>query len=437
MIISISSTLRFALLATVALSGACTSQKTATTASGSCEIGAYYHKENAVVLFDKIRKDTPPRTGYTFVDGRRGTLGDPKSELVCQSGKLLHKNGTHFERVALKEQDTTFESDGLILAGRLITPVHIKNNVRPLTVFVHGSESTPTLGRSTYPYLLAAQGVTVFAYDKRGTGKSQGQYTQNFTLLADDAATAFNHAIQMAKGQFDRAGYFGGSQGGWVAPMAAKTTNPDFLVVGFGLVLSPIEEDAEQVFDEMRRAGHEQTTITKARQVTNATGKIVASHFTDGIEELMALKQLYASEPWLYTIEGEFTGSILRATEQDLRKGIAGDFEDSNVLWKHDPMHVLRSLDMPQLWVIAANDTAAPGDLTQNRLRTLQNEGQPITLAVFPNTDHGMIEFEQNPDGSRHYTNFTQGYFRLIADTMKQEVSHPYGRGQFSKAKAQ
>ncbi len=53
---------------------------------------------------------------------------------------------------------------------------------------VHGSEN-PAIG-NVYPYMLVAQGVSVFVYDKRGTGASEGDYTQNFELLADDAAAA-------------------------------------------------------------------------------------------------------------------------------------------------------------------------------------------------------------------------------------------------------
>ena len=415
------------------VTSACSRHDVSLETQTNCEMGIYSHGEQSVVLYPRIRAGMPLQVGYTFVDGRRGILDDPGSDLFCKRGSPQASDGADFDRVALTEQDTTFENDELVLAGRLITPAVTGRSIRPLAVFVHGSESTPTVGHSAYPYLLAAQGVTVFAYDKRGTGQSTGEYTQNFSTLAGDAAAAFNHATQMAEGQFDRAGYYGGSQGGWVAPLAAMVTNADFLVVGFGLVLAPVEEDAEQVYDEMRRAGYEASDIDNAREVTAATGKIVASHFSEGIEELMAVKLRHADAPWFQIIEGEFTGSILRASEADLHAGIAGDFEDSNVMWNHDPVAVLQSLEIPQLWVIAANDTVAPGDVTQMRLRALQAEGLPLVLAVFPETDHGMIEFIDNPDGTRTYTRFTEGYFRLIADTMKQTVSPPYGRADIER----
>src|SRR3546814_8382190 len=69
-----------------------------------------------------------------------------------------------------------------------------------------------------YVYAMAAQGISVFVYDKRGTGGSEGEYTQNFELLAADAAKALDTARGMTAGRHGRAGFFGGRQGGRVGP---------------------------------------------------------------------------------------------------------------------------------------------------------------------------------------------------------------------------
>ena len=95
----------------------------------------------------------------------------------------------------------------------------------------------------------------------RGTGGSEGEYTQNFELLAADAAHALDQARSMTTGRVGRAGFFGGSQGGWVAPRAATLTKADFVAVGFGLVASPIEEDREQLVSEVRAAGHDRMIV--------------------------------------------------------------------------------------------------------------------------------------------------------------------------------
>ena len=74
--------------------------------------------------------------------------------------------------------------------------------------------------------------IGAFVYDKRGSGGSSGRYTQKFLTLANDAIAALTEARRLA-----------GSQGGWVAPLAAKIEPVDFVVVSFGLAVSPLDED--------------------------------------------------------------------------------------------------------------------------------------------------------------------------------------------------
>jgi len=395
-----------------------------------CSFGVYSNGQEQIVLSDGTRGNGPPQTAYTFIDGRRGKLDTQSAQVKCLSGEIYDGAGQRFLRSSLIEQDVFFESSGTQLFGRLITPQISSDQTKPLAIFVHGSERTPTVGHSRYPWILAAQGVSVFVYDKRGTGNSGGTYTQDFQILGDDAAAAFRTAKKIADGKFDRVGFFGGSQGGWVAPLAATKVQAEFLVIGFGLILSPAEEDAEQVFEEMRRIGFESSDIAKAKQITDATGEVVASHFKQGVDELLRLRNHYKGEAWLSKIEGEYTGPLIRASEQNLREGHAPGFEDDNVDWRYDAAAVIRSLSIAQLWVIAENDRAAPGQLTYDRLREMQKSKMPITTAVFPNTDHGMIEFIELPDGKRQYTKFTEGYFRLIADSMKNISAAPYGSAQ-------
>src|SRR3546814_8705062 len=117
---------------------------------------------------------------------------------------------------------------------------------------------------------MAAQGISVFVYDKRGTGGSEGEYTQNFELLAADAAKALDTARGMTAGRPGRAGFFRGSPGGWVAPPAATRTKADFVAGGFGLVASPGEEGREQsVYAERAGIGrdHDLTPVTNAQLV--------------------------------------------------------------------------------------------------------------------------------------------------------------------------
>jgi len=125
--------------------------------------------------------------------------------------------GVSGERVAFDVQEGTFESHGTKLVGRLVMP---KGRERvPVVVLLHGSEQASALSDSSLQtsflqHLLPAEGVGAFVYDKRGTGRSGGHYTQDYSLLADDAVAAVRQMREMAGARLGRAGFQGGSQGG-------------------------------------------------------------------------------------------------------------------------------------------------------------------------------------------------------------------------------
>src|SRR3546814_20786511 len=76
----------------------------------------------------------------------------------------------------------------------------------PIAVEVHGSERDSAIDYNYMQYLLPAQGVGVFVYDKRGTGRSTGSYTQDFHLLAGDARAALVEALRLARSEERRGG---------------------------------------------------------------------------------------------------------------------------------------------------------------------------------------------------------------------------------------
>ena len=404
----------------------------AADALAECPTGAYGSSADGDVVVLTPATGTPvPAQRYLFVDGRRGSTADEDSPVRCTADGLQVRGAdgqpARWPRIALQETDTGFASVGSRLAGRLIEP-ETRDPGLPLVVMVHGSERSPAT-RSAYAYLMAAQGIRVFAYDKRGTGESEGEYTQNFELLAEDAAAALDHARGMAKGRFARAGYFGGSQGGWVAPLAATRSDADFVAIGFGLVVSPIDEDREQMISEARAAGLDAQALGRIDRLSAATARLLTSHFCDGFEELEALRQELADTPWAATIQGEHSGAMLRTSDADLCRLGRARFDNLELIWDYDAEAVLERLDAPLLWVLAEQDREAPIEKTSGALRSLAAAGKPVDVYLFPDTDHGMFEFRTLPDGDRRITRITDGYLRLLGDWIKGDAGGTYGRG--------
>jgi pimeloyl-ACP methyl ester carboxylesterase len=337
---------------------------------------------------------------------------------LCDEGKIaLHGDalpkatGT---RRAFDIADATFESHGLKLFGRLVMP-QTKGPV-PIAVLVHGSESDSAVLFNRLQYLFAANGIGVFVYDKRGTGKSEGTYTQDFNLLADDAAAALTKARALAGDRASDVGFQGGSQAGWIEPLAATKTKTDFVLVGFGLAETPMEEDRDCTTVDLRDAGYGDDVIAKAREITDATARVISSHFREGFEQFDAVKAKYGNEPWYKAIKGQYTGEFLKYPSFALR--IAGPFFEVGTPYAYDSLPPLRAYDGPHLWVIGGSDSVAPSEQTLRVLRALQVDKSKLAVVVFPSADHGIVEFERK-NGERVSTRFSPGYFDLMVDWIK------------------
>jgi pimeloyl-ACP methyl ester carboxylesterase len=335
-------------------------------------------------------------------------------------------------QVKVRETPTEFVRDGLTFNGLLIEPVDTAGKP-PLIIMGHGSEESgvvPVGGAiRTDAYLFAAaNGISAFIYDKRGTGKSGGKFIMNFPKLADDMVAASKEARRLAAGRYSRFGFWGPSQGGWIAPLAATNAGADFVVVSFGLAASPHEEERDELLAELTDQGFAGEDIKNAAEVIDAAVAVVASRYTKGYRHLARVKQKFGRAPW-YGKLGSQVGKVLKATEREL-KARAGE-TGIELDWYYDSLPVLRSSSVPMLWIVAGKDREAPPEKTLERLTRLQGEGKPIQVALFPDTDHGMWEFIQSPDGTRTRTRITESYQKLMADWINGRLSPPYGRATF------
>lgn len=403
----------------------------------ACEVGIY-------AMADGTRLDIRPRDEgqlrWSFLDGRTGVLtaqgqgrwtstlgwtGRPDGHRVtfsdCQRGEVEFDDVAG-RRAPLTQIDTRFQGSGVELAGRLTLP---PGQARvPIVVLIHGAEHSSALEDYSLQRQFASVGIGVFAYDKRGTGASGGRYSQNYLLLATDAIHAAREAKRLAGARAGRIGYQGGSQGGWVAPLAARIEPVDFVIVSFGLAVSPLDEDREAVEFDMERAGFGPEIKAKAMEIAAAAARIVESNFTAGYEQLAAVKRKYGDEPWFKSVRGNFTWYLLAGSEESIRK--EGPALLEGVPARYDPMPVLANLDVPQLWILGGQDRDAPPMQTLRRLSALSKSGRPITAAVFPGADHGMYEFETQADGERVSTRQPEGYFQMMQDFI---AGKPRARG--------
>lgn len=188
------------------------------------------------------------------------------------------------------------------------------------------------------------------------------------------------------------------------------------MVVGYGLVASPIEEDLDQMILEASQQKLDPKSISQIHRLSKITAKIVTSHFSDGLKELKELRQELKTKPWINTINGEYSGAMLRMNHGDLQRIGRAVFDNLELIWDYDSSQVLEKLQPPLLWIAAENDREAPSERTLQQLSQLKQRYAALQVYIFPNTDHGMYEYTEMPDGSRHPTRVTNGYFQLVVE---------------------
>lgn len=314
-------------------------------------------------------------------------------------------------RVPVTKKTGTFSSIGNTLYGELFTPA----KPQALVVLVFGSGQDSAVTYNYVQHLLPLYDVAVFVYDKRGTGRSNGRFTVDFSELADDALAAVAYARKLLDMPGVPVGLMGESQGGWIAPLAAVRAPADFVVVSYGLAISPLDEDRYEVSGELRAKGYDDSVIARGQELTSITGRIMLSRFTDGLDDLRKFKAAHADEKWLREVEGDFTGPLLRSPDEqftELRAALGFD-----AILDYDAQAALRRVRVPMLWIVAGKDTEAPSAPTLEFLRALQPAPPQLDIAVFPNADHGILE--EGEERGQPYARQSAGYFDLLAHWLR------------------
>jgi len=198
-----------------------------------------------------------------------------------------------------KTEEVEFHNKGAILSGTLVQP----RRVVAAIVLIHGSGQEQRMIALSQE--LAEQGIATLTYDKRGVGKSGGVYAgpevgtnnidaENLSLLASDAAAAADElALRLPSNPTVSIGLMGGSQAGWIIPLAAlQSSSVEFMVIWSGPVVTAREQLRFQFYTGGDPDFWDNHTEAEAREHISSDPDRFEFVDTNPLESLRALSTL-------------------------------------------------------------------------------------------------------------------------------------------------
>lgn len=375
---------------------------------GTMALSRFEHDGNVVHLFtdftDGWRGVVEPGGGDTLrIVSHGGPDPEARPRIVLGAGSTgrptvsLHLDDRPTRiggRIPLRIEPVAFVNDGIRLAGEIVVPPG--PGPHPGIVFVHGSGPATRNDYREWSRFFAANGFAAFVYDKRGAGASEGDYREaSFHDLAADAAAALRRLREHPDVDSLAVGLSGGSQGAWVAPIAAGIDDEiAFLIPTGGGPITPAEQEIYRRARVVEDAGYDAEAVETARALVTLYFDYLGSGGGDAalaarVAEAWAR---HGAEPWFDLLD-------LPARDPTVGEWPRGRRRFAEELF-FDPAPSAAAITVPTLAILGGDDQGFPTPRTAAAWRELVG---PTLLEVWviPGVDHGFWVAD-DPARGRH-----------------------------------
>ena len=349
----------------------------------------------------------PEQYRLTFVQDASGEIASLR---YTAAGKVAEAKKTHLYR----EEAVTFRNGNATLSGTLLLPT--TKGPHPAIVLGHGSGAQDRNGYvGNIRFMadhLARHGIAALTYDKRGSGRSTGDWsTASFADLAGD----LNAGIRRLRGRADiiasQVGAGGSSQVGWVVAKAV-TQMPDIaFVVLTGAGGSGYTVEQQNLYNtetEMRAAGVSADRIARAldlqRRFFDVLRRGEGTKVPDYDEAVRAAREDPALRDWIFPSSTEIEWRNRSAWYLALEVGF-------------DPLPAWRGFKGPVLGIFGELDAQTPVAAVVPRFTEalMARKGTNFTISVFPNASHLIMEATRPSDDElERLTRMVPGYYDLV-----------------------
>ena len=397
-------------------------------------------EEGTLFFFDSETGRTGPLQAVSETEFASGPAG-PETAVSTDDNRItfLKNSAGEADRLILKgsgrsdveakraqvfsEERVTFGSGDAMIAGSLRMPATPGRH--PAVVYVHGSGPGTRNQISLLAHFFLHRGIAVLGYDKRGVGRSTGDWRRiDFPELASDALAAVNFLRGRPDIDPQRVGLYGISQGGWVVSLAASlSSDVAFFISHSGPGVSPKKQEFTMLTNIMTMSGLAKEDVDGVLQAISLlyqygkTGKN-----GEKLDELvLKLKQ----NPKLADFLPPLSKEVVRKKLYEKQKmGDPGWFLHLDV--DYDPIPALKRVRCPGLLIFGKHDFTVPVEESVARIEAAFKEtGNSLCrVVVLSNIGHGVMEMDSAaPTQPASPMRIAEGYLKLLGDWLDKALS--------------
>lgn len=316
-------------------------------------------------------------------------------------------------------KDIQFTNGDAHLRGTVYFP-KTGNSLAAVVVLHHAG--LPTRDANLYQHLcegLPAIGIAVLVYDRRGSGQSSGDLDKtDYETLADDAVAGQRALAKFSRIDPNKIGFWGLSQGGWLAVLAAGRSKDAAFAISVSAPLVAANEQMEfATRNLLTLRGYSQSDVQDMLAVRKAwIGYLHRKRSRD--EAVEALRKAEA-KPWFDIAYLPKASQLTNDPEHDPNRKRLDD----------DPIAAVQQARVPLLFLYADSDPWVPVGESVKRLQSLATEFPNIQYEVVGNANHEMMfpgneTMQVDQETTRKETPQAPSYFMLVASWITRRVAH-------------
>ena len=278
---------------------------------------------------------------------------------------------------AIGMREVTYRNGDVTLAGTLLLPAPPGRH--PAVLFLHGSGPEGRWANRWLAQKFAEAGIVALISDKRGVGRSTGDWNKvGFDDLADDAVAGIRALQSQPEVDPSRVGTYGHSQGGTISPLVAERAGDiAFVVASAPGGVSPADMETYSVENSIGVPSLPPAEAKAAKEFVHAI--VDVGYRGTPRDELDRVSAKYKTRAWYF----------------DPPPPENSYWTIARLIANFEPMMHWRNVRAPVLLIFGSHDERVPSVLSASAIRAALFQGahrekrqMQATVKFYQDADH-------------------------------------------------